>query len=113
MYITQLIKRLLGFYQTPRTILGGTQYSWAIPLDVCHTHNTPTDRPTHRDIHLHSSAAIRIYLAMLDRPTHSEHPIGSLGRAVDDCLVNTINTHSDIHAQHSDTGGGRDLQKSE
>lgn len=28
-----LIKRLLGFYQTPCTILDGVQYSWPIPLD--------------------------------------------------------------------------------
>lgn len=70
-------------------------------------------RPTHRDIHLNSSKAISIWLAMTDRPIndkwkeyYSEHPIGSLGRTVDDCLVNAIHTHSDTKARHSDTGGG-------
>lgn len=80
--ITQLVKRLLGFYQIPCTILDGVQYSWAIPLDVSHTDYRPTDRPTQRDIHLHSSVAISIYLALLDRPTQG-------------------NTHADTHA----TGG--------
>jgi hypothetical protein len=43
--LSQLIKRLLGFYQTPCTILDGVQYSWPIPLGVCSTDNEPTDLP--------------------------------------------------------------------
>ena len=92
-------------------------------------------RPHKCDIHLNSSAAIRIYLAMLDRPrnpsgidlnttndwfstyqdvgldcslhsdTQAEHPVGSLGRVIDDCLVDTIRTHSDVTPSPTHAGG--------
>lgn len=68
MYIAQLTKRLLGFYQTPCTILDGVQYSWPIPLDGCHTGYEPIDRL----VVCLDGIDIMDWLTAIDHPIHSD-----------------------------------------
>lgn len=86
----RLIRRMLGFYQTPCTILDGVQYSWPIPLDVCHTDNKAIDRPVVWHVYGNCQRAVSEWLTVVDQPLHS-----------------------DIKARINETGGGRSREELE
>lgn len=67
--IAGLIKRLLGFYQTPCTILDGVQYSWPIPLDVCSVDNEPISKLA--CLNACHPSVVSLWLAAIDYPLHS------------------------------------------
>ena len=76
---------------------------------VAWLHNRPdavvNARPIHRDIHLNSSKAISIYLAMMDRPCKP--------CAIPSYIIESHDTYSDIIARIDETGGGTSLNELE
>ena len=97
MYIEQLIKRLLGFYQTPCTILDGVQYSWPIPLDV---RETIINKPA---VCL-GSLGVLVWLGVVDRPLHRDIP---------NWLTVIDHPCHDVTTPNTQTGGGTSREESE